>query len=207
MSRYPLVLLAIVLALSIALGIAPPDRLTWALENSLTAAALVFLIATRRRIPFTNTAYTLIFAFTVLHVVGAHYTYTLVPYDDWCAALSGRTLNSVFGWQRNHYDRFVHTSFGLLLALPMRELFLATVGVRGLASFVLPVQMTLSWSALYELLEWAAALTFGGEASAAYVGMQGDVWDAQKDMALAGSGAVLAMLATAFAQRSSRHAA
>lgn len=196
--RYPAILLALLVVLFGALAIAPPDRLTWALENSLAVLAVLVLWATRRRLRFSNFAYTAIFVFCVLHEIGAHYTYTQVPYDRWWTQLTGRTLSSVFGWQRNHYDRLVHFSFGLLLAVPMRELFLAIVAARGVTSYVLPVQMTLSWSALYELVEWLAAELFGEGTGTAYVGTQGDVWDAQKDMALAGTGAVLAMVLCAW---------
>lgn len=194
--RYPAILLGLLAALFALLAIEPLDRTTWALESSLLVFAVATLWATRQELRFSNAAYTLILAFCVLHVVGAHYTYTQVPYDRWWESLFGRTLTSVFGWQRNHYDRLVHLCFGLLLAYPMRELFLRLVEARGAVSYLLPIQMTLSWSALYEVIEWLAALAFGEGTGAAYVGTQGDEWDAQKDMALAGSGAVTAMLAT-----------
>ncbi len=195
--RYPLVLLLILVALFALLAISPLDRTTWALENSLFVAALIVLWATRRALPFSKAAYTLIFVFLVLHEVGAHYTYSLVPYDRWWETLTGRSLNPLFGWKRNHYDRFVHFCFGFLLAYPMREVFLRIVAARGIWSYVLPIQMTLSWSALYELIEWGAALVFGGDTGTAYLGTQGDEWDAQRDMVLAGSGALLSMLLTA----------
>ncbi|MCC6409350.1 MAG: DUF2238 domain-containing protein, partial [Planctomycetes bacterium] len=193
--RYPAILLALLALVFAALAFGTPDRLTWALESSLMIAGVVGLVLTRKKLRFTDTAYTLIFVFSVLHAIGAHYTYTQVPYDRWCEALCGRTLNSFFGWERNHYDRLVHFAFGLLLAPPMREIFLRLVDARGLISYMLPIQMTLSWSALYELVEWLAAVSFGEGTGAAYVGTQGDEWDAQKDMALAGGGALLAMLA------------
>ncbi len=194
--RYPLVLLLILVALFALLAISTLDRTTWALENSLFVAALIVLWTTRRLLPFSNAAYTLICVFLVLHEIGAHYTYSLVPYDRWWETLTGRSLNSLFGWKRNHYDRFVHFCFGFLLAYPMREVFLRIVAARGIWSYVLPIQMTLSWSALYELIEWGAALVFGGDTGTAYLGTQGDEWDAQRDMALAGSGAFLSMLLT-----------
>ncbi|MBI5432376.1 MAG: DUF2238 domain-containing protein [Planctomycetes bacterium] len=183
------------------LAIEPPDRVTWALENGMFLAGMLLLWTTRKQVAFSNTAFTLIFAFSVLHLIGAHYTYTLVPYDAWWEALTGRTLNSLFGWERNNYDRLVHLAFGFLLAYPMREIFLRLVAARGVASYVLPIQMTLSWSALYELIEWLGAIVFGEGTGAAYVGSQGDEWDAQKDMALAGGGALAAMLLTAALHR------
>ncbi|MBL8863169.1 MAG: DUF2238 domain-containing protein [Planctomycetes bacterium] len=194
-------LLAILLALFVILGIAPLERDTWAVENALFVAALVVLLATRRALPLTDLSVWLVFVFLVLHEVGAHYTYSLVPYDRWFQAVTGRTLNSILGFERNHYDRLVHCAFGLLLAVPMRELFLRVADARGFVSYWLPVQMTLSFSALYELLEWAAAEVFGGDLGTAYLGTQGDEWDAQKDMGLAALGALCAMGTLAAFQR------
>ena len=187
--RTPPVLHAILAGMFVALAVSPVDRLTWALENAAFAAAIVFLIATRRRAPLSNIAYSLVFVFLALHELGAHYTYSLVPYGDWCARLSGRPVDL----DRNHFDRFVHLCFGVLVAPALRELLRAFVALRGAAAFWLPLFTTIAWSALYELVEWSAALVFGGEASYAYVGSQGDPWDAQKDMALAAAGATLSL--------------
>jgi putative membrane protein len=199
--RYPLALLVVLGALFALLAIAPLDRETWALESSLLVVAVAGLWATRRVLPLSHASYTLVFVFLALHALGAHYTYSLVPYDRWFESATGRTLSELAGWRRNHYDRLVHFCFGLLLAYPMRELFQRVVRARGFWSYLLPFQMTMSWSALYELLEWAAALVFGGDLGIAYLGTQGDEWDAQKDMALAGSGAVLSLLLTALFHR------
>jgi putative membrane protein len=199
--RYPTILLGLLVALFAGLAISPPDRLTWALENSFVVAGVATLAATHRRLRFTDLSYTLIFVFLVLHEIGAHYTYTLVPYDEWWESLTGRTLNDVFGWERNHYDRLAHFAFGALLAIPIRELEQHVLAVRGALGFVLPIVITMAFSALYELVEWVAASLFGEGTGAAYVGTQGDVWDAQKDMALALGGAVLAMAIAALAHR------
>ena len=142
-------------------------------------------------------SYTLIFLFLCLHAVGSHYTYSEVPYDAWIKALTGRSLNEAMGWERNHFDRLVHFLYGLLLAYPMRELFLRVANARGFWGYFLPLDMTLATSAIYELVEWAAAEIFGGDLGAAYLGTQGDIWDAQRDMALASIGALIAMLLTA----------
>ena len=98
------------------------------------------------------------------------------------------------GWERNHFDRVVHFLYGALLANPVREIFFHLAGARGFWSYFLPLDLTMSTSALYELIEWAAAEVFGANLGAAYLGTQGDPWDAQKDMALALSGALLSML-------------
>ncbi|MGH7179404.1 MAG: DUF2238 domain-containing protein, partial [Tepidisphaeraceae bacterium] len=125
--------------------------------------------------------------------IGAHYTYSLVPYNQWTKSVFGRELNDIFGFSRNHYDRLVHFSFGLLLAYPIRELFMRVAGAKGFWSYYLPLDLTMSFSMLYELIEWGAAVVLGGELGVAYLGTQGDQWDAQKDMALATLGALICM--------------
>jgi len=194
--RYPRVLLALLLALSTLLAIAPHDRADWALENALLVGGVAVLVATHERLPLSRVSYTLIFLFFCLHAVGAHYTYSLVPYDAWCEALTGRTLSSLTGWNRNHYDRLVHLAYGLLLAYPAREVFMRVADVRGFWGYFLPLDVTMATSMLYELIEWGAASLFGGDLGVAYLGTQGDQWDAQKDMALATVGAIVAMLVT-----------
>ena len=181
-------------ALWVVLAIDPVDRADWALENVLLAAGVAFLVATRRVLPLSNASYGLLFAFLCLHAVGAHYTYSLVPWDDAFRGVSGFSLSEAFGATRNHYDRVVHFAYGLLLVLPLRELLMLHAGVRGFWSYFLPLDVVLSTSALYELLEWAAALVYGGGLGAAFLGTQGDEWDTHKDMALAAAGALIAAL-------------
>ncbi|PLC50725.1 hypothetical protein CR159_06925 [Pollutimonas subterranea] len=176
------------------LAIRPAHRDDWLLENVLVLALLVLLALIRRWFRFSNTSLVLILLFLALHTVGSHYTYAEVPYDQWWRQLTGHTLNSVLGWERNNYDRVVHFSYGLLLAYPIREFFLRVVEVRGFWAYFLPLDFTLSTSALYELIEWGAAAVFGGELGMNYLGTQGDIWDAHKDMALAGLGALIAIL-------------
>lgn len=195
--RYVAVLLLLFGALWLGLAINPADREAWMLENALLVALGLGLWASHRKFLFSRVSYTLIFLFLCLHSLGSHYTYSLVPYDEWWKALTGETFNSLFGWERNHFDRLVHFCYGLLLAYPIREIFLRVAEVRGFWGYFLPLDFTLSTSAIYELIEWAAAAYFGGELGMAYLGTQGDVWDAHKDMALAGAGATLAMLITA----------
>lgn len=195
--RLPAFLLAILTLVAIVLAFGPVDRSAWALENALALGLVLLLWFTRKRFRLSRTSYVLIFVFLVLHEVGAHYTYSEVPYREAWAALTGGEV----GDGRNHFDRFVHFAYGLLLAFPMRELFVRVAGSRGFWSYFLPLDMTLASSALYELVEWGAAMFFGGDLGAAYLGTQGDEWDAQKDMALAGLGAVIALVATAAVHR------
>jgi putative membrane protein len=156
-----------------------------------------FLVLTYKWFPLSRISYTLIFIFLCLHEIGSHYTYALVPYNAWFESIFGRTLNSMLGWERNHFDRLVHCSYGLLLAYPVREIFLRVADVKGFWGYFLPIDITMSTSMLYELIEWGTAEVFGGELGQAYLGTQGDVWDAHKDMGLATIGAVTAMLVTA----------
>lgn len=182
----------------LGLSIHPLYRQDWLLENLLIFIALPIVAASIRWFRLSNLSYTLIFIFLSLHTLGAHYTYAEVPYDQWVKGLTGHTLSEALGWQRNHYDRLVHFCYGLMLAYPVREMFMRFVAVRGFLAYFLPLDLTMSTSMLYELLEWAAAELFGGDLGLAYLGTQGDVWDAQKDMALASLGALIAMLITAY---------
>ncbi|MEK0083539.1 DUF2238 domain-containing protein [Benzoatithermus flavus] len=194
--RYCLVTLALFALIWLLLAVTPRDRADWALENVLLVLFVPALAASLRFFPLSRLSWSLILLFLGLHSVGAHYTYAEVPYDDWTEALLGFRLNEVLGLDRNHFDRLVHFSYGLLLAYPMRELFFRVADARGFWAYFLPLDLTLSTSALFELIEWAAATAFGGDLGVAYLGSQGDPWDAQKDMALAGLGALVTMSVT-----------
>ena len=192
--RTLLVCLASAFALEFTLlAIDPVDRSTWVLENLLVAVVVGGLIASYRLFRFSVISYSLIFTFLALHEIGSHYTYSLVPYDDWWRAVFGVSLNDVAGFERNHFDRAIHFMYGLLLAYPIREIFLRVANVRGFWGYFLPLDLTMSSSMLYELLEWGVAFFFGGDLGHHYLGSQGDPWDAHKDMALASLGALITM--------------
>jgi putative membrane protein len=195
------ILAGIFLAEWVILAVNPLDRHDWLLENALVLVFTGVLAASYRWLPLSRVSYALIFVFLCLHEIGAHYTYAQVPYDDWARALTGGTINGVMGWERNHFDRLVHFSYGLLLAYPVRELFHRVADVRGFWGYFLPLDLTMSTSMLFELIEWAAAVVFGGDLGIAYLGTQGDVWDAHKDMGLATLGALVAMTVTAAINR------
>ena len=195
--RWLLVLGALFVLVWTALAIAPLDRKDWALENALVIFIVPVLVLSRKKLPLSRISYTAIFIFLCLHEVGAHYTYAKVPYDAWFSSMTGSTLNGFLGLERNHFDRLAHFSFGFLLAYPIREVFLRVADVRGVWGYYLPLDVTMATSMLFELFEWGAAELFGGDLGVAYLGTQGDVWDAHKDMALAMLGAIIAMLLTA----------
>jgi len=178
------------------LAIAPVSRGIWLAENLLVFALIPILIASYHTFRFSRVSYTLIFVFLSLHQIGAHYTYALVPYDEWTRRAFGFSINEALGLERNHYDRLVHFSYGLLMAYPIREVFLRIVDVRGFWGYFLPLDLTMSSSMVFELIEWAVADVFGGSLGHEYLGSQGDMWDAHKDMALASLGAIISMTAT-----------
>lgn len=189
-------LLAILFAIIWALlAIAPLYRHDWMLENLLVLAAAIAFLWWRKKLEFSKLSSTLIFIFLCVHEVGAHYTYSEVPYDKWAEALIGTTITEIFGFSRNHFDRLEHFFYGALLAYPMREAYIRTQMLKGRMTYTIPITITLAFSAMYEIFEWWAALIAGGDLGVAYLGTQGDVWDAQKDMALAGFGSLLAMTA------------
>lgn len=190
-------LAVLLLLVVIVSGISPLHPADWWLENALVVLFLAGAAIAHRWLPLSRLSWLLIFVFLVLHEIGAHYTYAEVPYDDWTRALFGVSLSDSLGLARNHFDRLVHFSYGLLLAYPIREVFLRMGDVRGFWGYFLPLDLTMSTSMLYELVEWGAAVVFGGDLGIAYLGTQGDVWDAHKDMALASLGALVAMLVTA----------
>ena len=160
------------------------DMANWLLENTLSFIFVIFLIVTYKKHQFSDLSYLLICIYLCLHVYGSKHTYAENPLGYW--------LQDFFHWSRNHYDRIVHFSFGFLLAYPMREMFLKWLKYPRWVAWLLPIEITLSISAFYELIEWAVADLFFKAQGAAYLGTQGDVWDAQKDIFLAFCGAIIA---------------
>jgi putative membrane protein len=177
----------------IVTAIRPLDRHDWLLENLLVFAMLAILIGTYRAFPLSDLSYLFITAFMTLHAVGAHYTYSEVPLGFW--------IQNAFGFSRNHFDRIVHFSFGLLMAYPIREVFLRVANTRGFWAYYLPLDVTLAFSALYEIMEMLIATMVAPGTGAAWLGTQGDIWDAQKDMGLAALGALLCMCVTALIRK------
>jgi putative membrane protein len=162
------------------------DRMTWWLESIPAIVAAVVLVATYRRFPLTDLAYILIAIHAVILMVGGHYTYARVPLGEWA--------RDAFDLSRNHYDRLGHFAQGFVPAIISREVLLRTSPLRrGKWLFFLVVCVCLAISAAYELIEWLSVI-IGGEQSGDFLGTQGDVWDAQKDMTFALIGAILAQL-------------
>jgi putative membrane protein len=184
--REPVILLiagVLILALS---ALNPHDRLTWLLEVSPVLIALPILVATNSRFRLTPLVYRLIFIHALILIIGGYYTYSLTPIGFW--------IQRAFGFSRNHYDRIGHIAQGFIPAIITREILLRRSPlVRGKWLFFLVTCVCLTISVVYELLEWVTALA-GGEGAQAFLGTQGDPWDAQWDMLLALIGAVSAQL-------------
>lgn len=170
----------------VASGIAPYDRITWFMEVLPVLIAAPILVATRARLPLTTLVYVLIAIHGLILIYGGAYTYARVPAGFW--------LQELLGFERNPYDRIGHIAQGFVPALVARELLLRVFRIEGWKTvFFLVVCIALAISALYELIEWWAALAMGGGAEE-FLGTQGDVWDTQWDMFLALSGALAALL-------------
>ena len=167
-------------------GIVPHDRATWWLEVAPVLVGAPLLLVTARRFPLTPLLYGLLFAHAVILMVGGHYTYARVPLGFWA--------QDAFDFARNHYDRVGHLAQGFVPAILAREILLRRTPLRpGGWLFFLVVTVCLAFSAFYEMLEWWTAL-LGGAAATDFLGTQGDVWDTQWDMFLAGVGATSALL-------------
>jgi len=202
--RLYIVLGLLLLAEFLVLAWHPTSRSDWMLENALSLLLVGLLVVTYRRFRLSRLSYVLLFCFLTLHEIGAHYTYAAVPYDAFFQRALGWSPDATFGFERNNFDRVVHFCYGFMLTYPIREVFLRIADAKGIWGYVLPLDVAMSTSVLYELIEWQAAMLFGDGLGAEFLGSQGDVWDAQWDMALAALGAFLAMGITAAVNASLR---
>jgi putative membrane protein len=190
------------IAVFIVMVLASIEPLEWSSYLLHQLGTLIFLglmLLAYRYWHISSRSYVLASLFLFIHIIGARYLYSYVPYDDWTQLVFGVSLNDLFGWQRNMYDRLVHFSYGLLLFSAMVEsskFIFKISSIKLLIAIALMINM--SSSLLYELLEWGIATTLSPEAAEAYNGQQGDVWDAHKDMALALLGGLIAAVITLF---------
>ena len=145
-----------------------------------------------RRWPMSTASVGCVVAFFALHTIGGRYTYTNVPYDTWALKVVGVSISEALGLTRSHYDRLVHFSYGLLAVQPTREFLQRHLGVSRRLALYIAVESVIAASAVYELIEWWLSIILAGPMAADYNGQQGDIWDAQKDMALAACGAMVA---------------
>lgn len=167
-------------------GYHPEKTFDWALENVAISIGVTLAIISYRRLPLSDASYVSLLVFLCLHEWGAHYKYSDVPLGEW--------IKPWLHTQRNHYDRICHFSFGLMFSYPMQEIGMRVLRVTGPWRYYLPVECTLALSALYEMAEAGMAMILSPERGEEFVGMQGDMWDSQEDMFMAGLGSVVAMV-------------
>ncbi|MEQ8616633.1 MAG: DUF2238 domain-containing protein [Lacipirellulaceae bacterium] len=200
-SQYQL-LLAVFCAASLALSLMSPiyPRQQW-LQHVPTVFGIAFLLANSQRRWLSNLSMACITAFLLLHIVGARWIYSYVPYDNWINAILGTDTSEAFGWKRNHYDRFVHLAFGILFTYPLAEACVKLWRLKRLHAISLAFTAVLAVSAAYEIFEWLLAIVAAPEFAERYNGQQGDFWDPQKDMALAGIGSLIIGIGLAISGR------
>ena len=174
----------------------PLDQAAWILENLLLVAFVIVLFFSHRRLKLSDTSYCLLAAFVLLHIIGAHYTYAQMPAGLWA--------RDYFGFSRNHYDRFAHAAFGFLLAFPVRELLFRFSGINRRWSYWVASACILAVSGLFEIVESVVAEIIAPEEGVAWLGGQGDEWDAQNDMLAAAIGAFVMMALVALRERRRR---
>lgn len=184
--KFPLILFGLYLALFTVCAFAPYDRQTWLVENeTIWIIVGVLAILYWRGIRFSNTAYALMSVLIFLHTIGGHYTFERVPFD-W--------FSDLFGFERNHYDRIAHFSVGFYAYAIAEWLYLKRLVANRFLLFTYPVFVIATIAMSYELVEWIYAAGYGGEQAANYLGSQGDIWDAQKDMLADTLGAIVGMI-------------
>lgn len=163
--------------------------------GTLIGVAIILWLTYKHYVSRSGFALSIIFL--LIHVLGAHYLYSYVPYNEWSKQLFQFDLNAHYGWSRNMYDRLVHVSYGLLLYKIIFDCFSVWLpnARRGQIAFLV-IQFVLASGAFYELIEWLVAAGMDPKDAENYNGQQGDVWDAHKDMAIATLGAIIAWLMT-----------
>ena len=168
------------------LAIKPLHRADWLLESILVFIAVPSTLILHRKMPLSTLSYCLIFCFLVVHTIGSHYTYSEVP--------AGKMVSEWLGFERNHFDRLVHFLWGFLLTMPVFEILRKKVSRKVTAIFIFACCVIVLTGVLYELMEWASAAIVAPETGTAFLGTQGDEWDAQKDMLLNFLGAVASVV-------------
>jgi len=181
--KLPLFIFYIVIWILLALN--PWYRDDWLLENLLVFIALPILLWSDHKIHFSTASAFMLFLFFVLHGVGAHYTYSEMPWFS--------PITHFFGFDRNHYDRVIHFLFGFLLFLPFYEFF-SSFQKAAIHTFLFTSVFLIAASGMYEIIEWVATQITHPDLGMAFLGVQGDQWDAQKDMACSYLGTLLASL-------------
>ncbi len=159
------------------------------LQHIPTVALLLASPWLLRRWPLSDGSVAAIIGFFLLHTLAGRYTYSNLPYDAWGRALTGHSIDAAFGWTRNNFDRLVHLSFGILAVPPIVEIARRYAGAGVHLAFLTGFLFVCGISAIYEVFEWLLSVLLSPGMADEYNGQQGDMWDAQKDMAIAIFGA------------------
>lgn len=185
-NRFLQIVLAFYAAFWIALAIRPVHRSDWFLENLVVFVTFAVLGLTYQKFQFSNFSYLMLALFLSLHAIGAHYTYAEVPIGFWA--------RDFLHLSRNHFDRVIHFGFGFLIFYPLRELLFRSAGARGSWGTWFGLAGIFALSSFFEILEAIIVMIVHPELGDAYLGAQGEIWDAQKDMTCAFAGALCAAL-------------
>jgi len=182
-----LIFIAIILS-----GIQPLEFEAYLLHQVGTVFMLVLLFIIFKKIGLDFLSFTFYLGFLLIHIIGAHYLYSYVPYNDWIQQIFNFNLDQYMGWSRNMYDRLVHLAYGVLLYPLIYRVFQVWLpSAKPFSLFLLVVQFVMASSVFYELIEWLIAIGLSPEQAENYNGQQGDMWDAHKDMLLATIGAII----------------
>ena len=190
-SKHYLVLSLLLIAIILA-SINPLEYASYGLHQIGTAIMLAFLYYCLKKIGLSFWSFALYIGFLLIHILGAHYLYSYVPYNKWTMSIFNVDLNQTMGWRRNMYDRLVHFAYGLLLYpffLRLFQVWLPQLSAKAL--FILVVQFVMATSLVYEWIEWLIAIGLSPEEAENYNGQQGDIWDAHKDMWIATLGSII----------------
>ncbi len=200
-TQYQTLLLAAFIAAASASLIGAPYPREQLLQHGPTCLGLISLVVVTRLFVLSPLSFTLVIGFLSLHVLGARYIYTYVPYDQWSSSLFDISISDLCGFSRNHYDRLVHFAFGVLITIPLCEVVLRLARPPLWFGYVLAISLNMAGSLLYELGEAGLALLFAPDWAERYLGQQGDLWDAHRDMGIATAGAVIAVACMEVARR------
>lgn len=188
-------LLASVFIAAIVASINPLQMDDYLLHQVGTLIGVIILLFLQWQRQVSLWGFALTIVFILLHILGAHYLYSFVPYNEWLIQFFHVDINQYFGWSRNMYDRLIHFSYGLLLFKICCDVFSVWLPtVKPFKVALLTIQFIMASSMVYEVIEWAIAIGLSPEAAENYNGQQGDLWDAQKDMLLATIGAICAAI-------------
>ena len=187
--KFPLLLLTILFIETLWSFCHPYDLQVWWTEFLTAFFLIVPLVCTYKKFRFSNLAYFLIFLFCFLQIIGAHYTFERVPFD---------MVTQFFGFTRNHYDRVAHFTIGLSGFLVSEFLWRKKIITSFKWAAFFGIIFIMAAANFWELVEWTYAEIDGGSAGLAFLGSQGDIWDAQKDMLMDTLGAIVACVLFCF---------